>query len=985
MPEFLKKASCRGRRPLHLVPRRQIPRPNLIAKLLRERHVARFIVAPDGFGKTGLAMEYADTVFSFEHVVWLDGRSPCFLRDLDRGVIARTLLEGDPQPFLVVIDDVPLLDPERAELLSDELDLLLDRDCEVMVACMPSRDAFARHRDRIKLTAVDLLLTDEEVDLLRTPGERSSDPASTIAPACRVATFVWGSDEERAGFLSAVLGEELPADLLLPLFVMASLGKGTFEDVAAFGPFGPDQDALLAEQYPYLGIDSRSGRFEAAPFEVEALAGAFARKLGALADRSLFSDASTLVVRLGDALAMRGEHERACDFVRLLASRAPRASWLAKHGAALLEAACLVPACEVHRSLSGETAGKGALLSAHEAVRRALLGDRQAACVAARKAVRDRNAPSSVQMTGALVLAQCAEADERRRADKLVVSLLAAAGIADAAEAPREAVCAKAPEDRGWLAAGCVHAQLRKAGCPEAARVWLDWHDDGARGSFLKQSAAEVLRQAAASGAGEARSIELDRLGAFVRKEVSQASRGTLGLGDALAGIAYERACERGAIAVPALDAQAALAVRRIEMRLFSQRNACERLELERLERERVFVATHPDAYREEGRATRLPKLPSSVPALTVNLFGGLDVLMGDERVDPSLFSRQKVKTLLALLVLHNGREFSRDKLVGLLWPDSEIMHGRKNFYGIWAMLRRALTLPSGECPYLIRQQQGLRLDASLLTSDVAQLEDVCRTLLFERPGYGGWAQVYSQVNDRFSDDLLPSENGNDALASLRVDYRNRLVDALVAASTRLVAAGEAQEGLWFAPCGAPARPLARRRLHLPHAGPAGRGAAYGRSRDLLCLPPLPHRRAGYRPLPRNDAPLSQHHRNRNRFRVTDGERNNEHRLRKRYIMDIITISLGSILTFECDPKKSVANLQKHGIDFDEAQQLWEGIYIKAPARKRGERRYAVVGVLRGVHWTAIATDRGDRIRIISVRRATEQERIRYEQRKDNL
>lgn len=333
MPEFLKKASCRGRRPLHLVPRRQIPRPNLIAKLLRERHVARFIVAPDGFGKTGLAMEYADTVFSFEHVVWLDGRSPCFLRDLDRGIIARTLLEGDPQPFLVVIDDVPLLDPERAELLSDELDLLLDRDCEVMVACMPSRDAFARHRDRIKLTAVDLLLTDEEVDLLRTPGERSSDPASTIAPACRVATFVWGSDEERAGFLSAVLGEELPADLLLPLFVMASLGKGTFEDVAAFGPFGPDQDALLAEQYPYLGIDSRSGRFEAAPFEVEALAGAFARKLGALADRSLFSDASTLVVRLGDALAMRGEHERACDFVRLLASRAPRASWLAKHGA----------------------------------------------------------------------------------------------------------------------------------------------------------------------------------------------------------------------------------------------------------------------------------------------------------------------------------------------------------------------------------------------------------------------------------------------------------------------------------------------------------------------------------------------------------------------------------------------------------------------------------------------------------------------------
>lgn len=77
MPEFLKKASCRGRRPLHLVPRRQIPRPNLIAKLLvRAARRLRFIVAPDGFGQDRvLPMEYADTVFSFEHVVWLDGRS----------------------------------------------------------------------------------------------------------------------------------------------------------------------------------------------------------------------------------------------------------------------------------------------------------------------------------------------------------------------------------------------------------------------------------------------------------------------------------------------------------------------------------------------------------------------------------------------------------------------------------------------------------------------------------------------------------------------------------------------------------------------------------------------------------------------------------------------------------------------------------------------------------------------------------------------
>ncbi|MFR1639924.1 MAG: AfsR/SARP family transcriptional regulator [Eggerthellaceae bacterium] len=169
-----------------------------------------------------------------------------------------------------------------------------------------------------------------------------------------------------------------------------------------------------------------------------------------------------------------------------------------------------------------------------------------------------------------------------------------------------------------------------------------------------------------------------------------------------------------------------------------------------------------------------------------------------EEPVDPTLFRRQKVKTLLALLVLNRGREFSRDKLVTLLWPESDLVAARKNFYGIWSMLRRALRTPSGGCPYLIRQQQGLRLDADLLASDVERLDGICRTLLFERPGYGGWAQVYSQVNDRFGRSSAQRERQR-RFASLRVDYRNRLVDALVAASTRLVAAGEAQEGLWFA------------------------------------------------------------------------------------------------------------------------------------------------------------------------------------------
>lgn len=797
MSDFLTRAACRGHRPQHLALQRHVPRPNLIAKLLRERHVARFIVAPDGFGKSGLALEYADTVFSFEHVFWIDGASPCFLRDLDDGRIASALADADAHPFLAVLEDVPPLDPDRVERLSEEMDRMLERGCEVLATCTPTCDAFDRHHDRIKLSAADMLLTDSELEELYALGRLAEAPAPALPAALRVAGLACCAAEDRGAFLAGALHEELPFDVQLALLVMLSLGKGALGDVAAFGPFGPEQASLLAERYPYLGIDRQQERFETAPFSVSDIAGAFAARLDSLAERSLLPDRDTLAMRMADALAARGGYERACETVELLASRRARATWLAARGRELFDAACLVPACEVYRSLAGETGKDAPRLDADEAVRRAVLGSRAAACAAARRVAGDASARLRDRTTGALVLAECAEDDERRRAEALVASFASAAsaGASQRAGADRSA----GKED--WAVEASVHAALSRS-CAEGARAWIAWYDGGARGRALAHSAAWVLHRASMAGApgsadgGQARSQELERLAAIVRTRVSEA-RESMSLAEAVAGITYERACDRGAVALPALGAKTALAVRRMEMALFSQRGLCERMERERAERRRSFLVTHPDAFRLDatGGAASQP----AEPMLTVNLFGGLDVRVGEVPVDPARFRRQKVKTLLALLVLNRGREFSRDRLVSLLWPESDLDAARKNFYGIWSMLRRALTTPAGTCPYLIRQQRGLRLDANLLVSDVMQLDDVCRTLLFERPGYGGWAHLFSQINDRFSDDLLPSESENDAIASLRVDYRNRLVDALVAASTRLVEAGDVQEGLWFA------------------------------------------------------------------------------------------------------------------------------------------------------------------------------------------
>jgi uncharacterized DUF497 family protein len=72
--------------------------------------------------------------------------------------------------------------------------------------------------------------------------------------------------------------------------------------------------------------------------------------------------------------------------------------------------------------------------------------------------------------------------------------------------------------------------------------------------------------------------------------------------------------------------------------------------------------------------------------------------------------------------------------------------------------------------------------------------------------------------------------------------------------------------------------------------------------------------------------------------------------------------------------------MQKHGIDFVEAQRLWaDSKLVKIQAKTTEEPRFLVVGSIDGKHWSAVITYRGEAIRIISVRRSRKAEVAIYE------
>jgi len=85
-------------------------------------------------------------------------------------------------------------------------------------------------------------------------------------------------------------------------------------------------------------------------------------------------------------------------------------------------------------------------------------------------------------------------------------------------------------------------------------------------------------------------------------------------------------------------------------------------------------------------------------------------------------------------------------------------------------------------------------------------------------------------------------------------------------------------------------------------------------------------------------------------------------------------------MEFEFDHRKSQINKKKHGINFIEAQALWNDLdHIEIPAKTIDEERFLIIGKISDKCWSAIITYRNEKTRIISVRRSRKEEIDIYE------
>jgi uncharacterized DUF497 family protein len=88
------------------------------------------------------------------------------------------------------------------------------------------------------------------------------------------------------------------------------------------------------------------------------------------------------------------------------------------------------------------------------------------------------------------------------------------------------------------------------------------------------------------------------------------------------------------------------------------------------------------------------------------------------------------------------------------------------------------------------------------------------------------------------------------------------------------------------------------------------------------------------------------------------------------------------IRTVEWNEEKAAGNRRKHGIDFDEALEIFYETSLIRRSDRNKEERWLAIGETAGRVVTVVFTWRGDTLRIISARPARRNEKRAYYQKK---
>ena len=773
---YITRAACNGAMPQQYSRISFFIRDTLLASMMRNREQVRYLCAPFGFGKSLLACSYASLMFGFEGVYWFDGENPCFLRDLDARTLLPDLFDETDVGNLIVFDNVPHLGAARRAQVWDVCSGLVKAGREVVVCTTPSADPLRGHEDAcICIGAHEMLYNEKDCENLRAQGLNIRQDVPALHPVAKVPSLALCMPESFSQFLRAHIDEmDNPLQSALS-FVMLMLERGSIEDLEVLLGTEVCLDDINARRVrPFIQTDEFEGEFAALGFPLKEVLAAFAPHMTSIARETGADDSSELAMQLADVLIERGSAERAVQLLIHLCDPHRRSMWLAERQAQMLDLCALSAAESVYDSLRNKRWRSKPELLAASCVRRTLLDCSDGAMGDLMHVAAKVDYPLSERLLAASFAYVLSEDDSLTAELEQLFHAQGAslkrdvAGL-DGAAKQQWAFWAKVASPNAKIDTIARRLDAGKHGCLALAccvhRIRLDGADVNEFPHICEQVKVLLEQHDSVSPA------EL----ALLRREVDRA-----GLELDMSHMPFVAAYRRSDLFEDDLE---------VQRTLYARSKAARAGALSSLVHSQSVLATR------NARANR----KDAIAPLDVRLFGSFEVRVGTERIEAKQFKRQKVRTLLALLVLESGQELSCDNLAERLWPDSSYVQARHYLNNCISILRKELSLADGTCPYLVRSHGVINLKESLLKTDTVAVKDLTSQLRYSDPDPNLYFHILEKIRELYKGDLLPGETDEPMLIAAREAWRNRVVNALMYAAGRLASVGGSSVALQMA------------------------------------------------------------------------------------------------------------------------------------------------------------------------------------------
>lgn len=820
MMNYVRRSYFKNSKPQNLLPRMPIRRDKVLKKMMRNRGAIKYMYAPSGYGKSSVAYDYVDYNHNWQNVFWFNCQSACFKRDVETGELFDKMLECCETPNVVVFDDLIELRGKTKKEFTHIIGLLMDMDCDIVVTqnsicCMPTPLNF----DTTFVFGVDLCISESEARAVKIYGtyEGFNFQYSTICqcPACLI--FSKTGEEDLLLCPRSKNTSNLETAILFLVYTLKSDFMFTLERFI-------DKDKLyeempiIASKYPHIGYRPETDSFETINVKKSLIADTFKPLIEDIVDASKFDTAHELIDAIMDLMCELEDVEQAYEFVETFGDIEDIKSFATHEFSHMLKNCNFSLVYNILDKIERSRITDNLIVDFYKSCLFGYIRDKNRFQELMQNIRKHEDRGSCLYVPYRLMsYAYMFEEFSEEKLDELLQ--LMSDDAYQNSDLYKDASLQFDIDACLWLTR-YLKASIKSP--IESLEMLGEAVLDLNVGENIDEKIQKLTRRYNCDISGIClgyvfmcnNMLKQARLG----ESFEESFRDYFGEENAEYGIRlFEKITK---LIVTLYDERAYIvnvpwqlvdALLRMEDLWGSYKDASECLDNISI----IDVMFSVDSFSEEqaklekaiqnsikrhlaNGETHLKKggsrcvLASNYDVacknVEISIFNRPTLSIDGKEIQLSKFSTKKGRFILALLAIANYREVHRDELIKDLFPPDRSNNRctLSNFYSIVSQLKNEF-MKHGVDDCIIKNPLGYKINPDIVKTDYEAFDILVNDYMFNVGCTDSWEEPYSRLKDRFAYPAFDSLNGNVTIANYRMHSRDRLVDALLSATCRLI------------------------------------------------------------------------------------------------------------------------------------------------------------------------------------------------------